>query len=147
MAKTEVLGSHIGFYVRTYGSSSPFKRLVCEESVTFDLTNAVTSTLTKCGYFKGVSIPDFKANGSAVNNITPDSSELSLKEVHDYQIALTKLEFVVQNEAHDSVTAGQEIYMEGAGYFTAAPATAAANDVVKFTWNFEGVGVPNTTIS
>lgn len=147
MAATSVQGSHIGFYVRVYGVTTAFKKLVCEESVTFDLANSVTSTLTKCGYFKGVSVPDFKANGSAVHNFTPDSSEVSLNDVQGWQTGLTKLEYVIQNEAHDAINAGHEFKMAGVGWFVNSQGTANANDTLKFTWNFEGEGTPTLTES
>jgi len=147
MALTEIQGSHVGFYTRAYGSTDVFKRLVCEDTLTFDLANAVTSTLTKCGYFKGVSVPDFKANGTAVNNTTPGAAELSYDDVFGYQTTIQKLEFVIQNEAYGTVGEGAEIRLSGAGYFTNSQGSASANDVVKFTWAFEGVGVPDNTES
>lgn len=148
---TEVQGSRIGFYVRDFGSSAAFKRIVCEESVTLDLNNDVTTTKTKCGVFKGVSVADFKANGSAVHNIDPTSSEASLDYVQGKQIARTKQEFVMQNEAYTeggtSYDLGEAFRFAGGGYFNSSQATADTDNPMKFTWSFEGIGTPTDTES
>lgn len=148
---TEVQGSRIGFYVRDYGASTPFLRIVCEETVTLDLNNDITTTKTKCGVFKGVSVADFKANGSAVHNIDPGGAEASLDYVQSKQIARTKQEFVMQNEAYTeggvSYDIGEAFRFAGAMYFNSSQATADTDNPMKFTWSAEGIGVPNDSES
>jgi Phage major tail protein 2. len=148
---TEVQGSRIGFYVRDAGATTPFLRIVCEESVTLDLNNDITTTKTKCGVFKGVSVADFKANGSAVHNIDPTSAEASLDYVQTKQIARTKQEFVMQNEAYTeegiTYSLGEAFRFAGDGYFNSSQATADTDNPMKFTWSFEGIGVPDGTES
>lgn len=144
---TEVQGADIEFLVRV-ADTGTFKRMVCEESLTFDLTNDVTTVKTKtCGPFKGVQTPDFKANGTAVFNIEPSGSELSYDEVAGYQNAVTKIEWIMRNTAFGSYTAGEAVRFSGYGYFVSSQFTAANGEVGKFTWNMEGVGTLNVVES
>lgn len=150
MAKV-VQGSRIGFYIRDFGSSTAFKKLTCEETVSFELTNDITTTKTKCGVFKGVDVVDFKANGSGAHNTSPGGSEASLDYIQTKQIARTKQEYVIQNEAYTedgtSYALGDEFRMAGGGYFNQSQGTAQVGEIVKFTWSFEGEGTPDDTES
>lgn len=151
MAVTELQGSHVGVYIRNYGSTDVFKRIVCEETVTLDLSNDVQTTKTKCGTFKGLDVVDWKINGTGVANFNPSGSEISANDLQTLQIARTKQEVFVQNE---SFTEGATTYdvgeickFGGAAYLTAQSITFPSNDISKFTYNLEGVGTPNTTES
>lgn len=147
MATREIQGANIQFLVRDYGSTDVFQEMVCEETLTFELNNDVNTTKTKCGVFKGIQVADFKANGGAVNNVTPTSTEYSYDELQRDQIGIVKKEFVIQNRAYGAIVAGHEIKMGGAGYFVGSQFTAGIGEVVKFTWNLEGVGTLAVTES
>ena len=152
MAASTIQGLNIGFYVRNYGTTNAFKRLVCEDNLNFDINNDVSTVKTKCGVFKGIDVADFKANGSGVCNLTPTASELSLDALQVVQVARTKQEFVLQNEAYTdssgaSIAIGHQVKLSGAGYFTASQLQAGVNDPMKFTWNFEGEGTLTLTES
>jgi hypothetical protein len=134
----EVQGSTIGFYVRDYGTTGVWKRLVCEETLTFDLTNDVATTKTKCGVFKGVDVADFKVSGSGVSQFAPTTTEYSHDALTADQVAVQKKEFRIQ----DIATLGSVILLAGSGYFVQSQLSFPANDVVKFTYTFEGVGTP-----
>lgn len=143
---TEVQGADIEFLVRT-ADTGTFKRMVCEETLTFDITNDVTTVKTKCGPFKGVQTPDFKANGSAVFNVVPGGSELSYDEVAGYQNGVTKIEWIMRNIAFGAYAAGEAIRFSGYGYFTSSQFTGSNGEVAKFTWNIEGTGTLNVVES
>lgn len=143
---TEVQGADIEFLVRT-ADTGTFKRMVCEETLTFDITNDVTTVKTKCGPFKGVQTPDFKANGSAVFNVEPGGSELSYDEVAGYQNGVTKIEWIMRNIAFGAYAAGEAIRFSGYGYFTSSQFTGSNGEVSKFTWNIEGTGTLNVVES
>lgn len=151
MAATEVQGSHIGFYMRDAGSTDPYLRVVCEETLTFNITNDINTTKTKCGVFKGIDVADFKANGQAVCNITPTASEMSYDEMVTIQLARTKQEFVLQNEAYTadgtSYALGEVIKLAGECYINDTQLTAPVDDVLKFTWSVEGSGTLSDTES
>lgn len=153
MSAKIVQGSHMSVYFRNYGTTDPFLKLVCEDNLVFDLNNDVSTVKTKCGVFKGIDVADFKLNGSGVCNITPTALvEMSLDAIQVRQIARTKQEFVIQNEAYTdsdgtSIAIGHQIKMSGGGYFTASQLSAGVSDPVKFTYNFEGEGIPNVTES
>lgn len=146
MALLELQGTDVEFLVRPYNNGA-FKRLVCEETLTLDVTNEVNTTRTKCGVSKGVSTPDFKANGSAVYNLTPTGSEVSYDEVLEWQNDISKVDWIIRNVAVTGYAAGVGIRMSGSGYFVSTQFQGNANDVAKFTWNLEGVGVLNDTES
>lgn len=144
---TEVQGADIEFLVRT-ADTGTFKRMVCEETLTFDLTNDVTTVKTKtCGPFKGVQTPDFKANGSAVFNVAPTGSELSYDDVATFQNDVTKIEWIMRNLAFGTYAAGEAIRFSGYGYFVSSQFTGANGEVAKFTWNMEGTGTLNVVES
>lgn len=146
MATYELQGDDVEFLVRV-ADTGTFKEMVCEETLTIDITNDVTTTKTKCGPFKGVQTPDFKVNGTGVYNYAPTSSEVSYNQVADWQIAKTKVEFIIRNQAFGAIVAGDALRFSGYGYFVSSQGSFPANDVVKFTWAFEGVGTLNATES
>jgi hypothetical protein len=151
MAVTELQGSRVGVYVRNYGSTDAFKRIVCEETVTLNISNDVNTSKTKCGVFKGVDVVDWKCNGSGVANFNPAGTEISANDLQTLQIARTKQEVFIQNESFtEGVTTydvGEVFKFGGAAYLVAQDITFPSNDITKFTWNMEGVGTPNTTES
>jgi hypothetical protein len=151
MAVTELQGSHVGVYVRDYGSTSAFKRIVCEETLTLSLTNDVNTTKTKCGVFKGVDVTDWKINGNGVASFNPSGSEISANDLQTLQIARTKQEVFVQNESFSeggtTYDIGEVFKFGGAAYLVAQDITFPGNDITKFTYNLEGVGTPDTTES
>lgn len=145
MATKLVQGAEAQFLVRDYGATTAYKELVCEETLTFDINNDVTTVKTKCGTFRGIQVADCKANGSAACNVTPTASEYSYDALQTDQLAITKKEFVIQNRAYGSVNAGHEFKMAGAGYFVGSQFTGNQGDVCKFTWNFEVDGPLTST--
>lgn len=151
MAVTELQGSRVGVYTRDYGSSAVFKRIVCEETMTLSLSNDVNTTKTKCGTFKGLDVVDWKINGNGVANFNPAGTEISANDLQTLQVARTKQEVYVQNEAFTeggtSYDVGEVFKWGGAAYLTAQDITFPSNDIVKFTYNLEGVGTPDTTES
>jgi len=146
MATYELQGQDVEFLVRV-ADTGTFKEMVCDGEFTFDISNDVSTTKTKrCGTFKGVLAPDFKANGTAVHNTEPTGSEVSYDQVANWQISTTKIEWIIRNQAYGAYAAGAALRFTGYGYFVSSQATFG-NDVVKFTWNMEGVGILNDTES
>lgn len=144
---TEIQGKNIQLLLREFGSTDPFQEVVCEETVQIEVTNDVTTTKTKCGVFKGIDVADFKLNGNAVHNIDPTSAEVSHDGMLSWQLDRTKLEFVLQNRAYDSVDAGAAVRMAGSAYITSTVFNGSNAEVAKFTWNLEGVGTLNDSES
>jgi hypothetical protein len=146
MATYELQGQDVEFLVRV-ADTGEFKEMVCDADFSFDISNDVSTTKTKrCGTFKGVLAPDFKANGTAVHNTEPTATEVSYDQVATWQINTTKIEWIIRNQAYGSYAAGEALRFTGYGYFVSSQATFG-NDVVKFTWNMEGVGILNDTES
>lgn len=134
---TEVQGSTINLYFRDFGTSQVWRKMTCEETMTFDMTNNVNKSTTKCGVFKGLEVSDFKVSGTGVCNFAPTSTEYSHDLLTADQQNIQKKEFRIQ----DAATLGTVILLAGGGYFTASQISFPANDVVKYTFTFEGVGV------
>lgn len=151
MAVTELQGSHVGVYVRSYGSTNVFKRIVCEETLSLDLSNDIQTTKTKCGTFKGVDVTDWKVNGTGVCNFNPGAAEISSDDLIDLQVAKTKLEVFVQNEAFTeggtSYTQGAVFKFGGAAYLNSQQLSFPNNDITKYTFSLEGIDDPTTTES
>jgi hypothetical protein len=129
-------GVDIGFYVRDNVGGTIWKRLVCEDTLTFDLTSDVNPNKTKCGVFKGIEVPDFKVSGAAVCNSAPTSSEISHDEITTNMLARTLKQFRIQ----DVSTLGSLILLAGTGYFVSEQLTFNNGEVCKFTYSFEGTG-------
>lgn len=146
MATYELQGDDVEFLVRV-ADTGTFKEMVCEETLTLDVTNDVTTTKTKCGPFKGVQTPDFKANGTGVHNTEPTGSEVSYDQIVDWQNSKTKVDWIIRNQAYGSYAAGEAMRFSGSGYFVSSQGSFSANDVVKFTWALEGVGTLNAVES
>lgn len=151
MAVTELQGAHVGVYIRSYGSTDVFKRIVCEETLTLDITNDIQTTKTKCNVFKGIDVTDWKINGTGVCNFNPGGTEISSDDLIDLQIARTKLEVFVQNEAF---TEGGTAYgvasvfkFGGAAYLNSQQLSFPTNDITKYTFSLEGVDEPDVTES
>ena len=145
MAAT-VQGSDIELLVRQKNTGE-FKTMTCEETVFLDVTNDVNTTKTKCGTFKGIQVADFKLNGTATFNTTPDSGELSYDEVLAFQLDRTRCEFILRNKAYETYSAGDVIRMSGDCFFTSTQFDGSDGQVAKFTWNAEGDGTLNDTES
>lgn len=140
MADNSVQGVDIGFYVRDYGSTGDWQRLVCEDTLVFDFASDVNTTKTKCGTFKGLLVPEFKVNGTGASNFAPTSLEYSSDHMTADMNAIQKKEFRIQ----DVATLGGSILLAGAGYFSTQQITFNNGEVVKFTYNFEGTGTLET---
>lgn len=140
MADYSIQGADIAFYVRDYGSTGLWQRLVCEDTLVFDFASDVNVTKTKCGTFKGLQVPDFKVNGTGVTNSQPTSAEYSSDHMTDDMNAIQKKEFRIQ----DVATLGSVILLAGAGYFSTQQITFNNGETVKFTYNFEGTGTLET---
>ena len=136
MADHSIAGVDIGFYVRDYGTTGVWKRLVCEETLDVDFTSDVNTTKTKCGVFKGFLIPDCKISGSGVANSQPVSTEISHDEITTNMLGVTKKEFRIQ----DVATSGSVILIAGQGNFSQQKITFNNGDTVKFTYTFEATG-------
>ena len=129
-------GADIGFYVRDNGTTDPWQRLLCEDTLVFDLTTETTTTKSKCGTFKGFQIPEFKVSGTGVCEFAPNASQFSHDQIVDDMNAIQKKDFRIQ----DIATSGSLIMLGGSGYFQSAQITFNNGEVCKFTYNFEGVG-------
>jgi hypothetical protein len=136
MSDFSIQGVDIGFYVRDYGTTGAWKRLVCEETLSIDFTSDVNTTKTKCGVFKGFLIPDCKISGSGVANSQPTANEISHDEITTNMLAVTKKEFRIQ----DVATLGSVILLGGAGNFSQQQITFNNGEVVKFTYTMEATG-------
>jgi len=151
MAVTELQGNRVGIYIRDFGTTNAFKRIVCEETCSIDLNNDVTTTKTKCGTFKGIDVVDWKVSGNGVANFNPSPSEISADALQALQVARTKQEVVIQNESFtEGVTTygvGEVFKFSGPAYLTAQQISFPTNDIVKFTYNFEGIDDPILTES
>lgn len=148
---TELQGSHVGVYIRSYGSTDPFKRVVCEETLQLDLSNDINTTKTKCGVFKGVDVTDWKVQGTGVCNFNPGGSEISSDDMIDLQINRTKIEVFVQNEAFTesgtSYDVGEVFKFGGAAYINSQNLNFPSNDIAKYSFGLEGIGSPDVAES
>lgn len=142
---SEIQGKFINFKVRVNGTSDPFKTLVCTEDSQFDISNDITERRTNCGVKTGISDPTFSGSGNAVQNVNPTSEEVSYNDIKGWQKTKTKLDFQYVNEADtaNGITAGEAVSIIGSGYFGKSTynASAEADGIGSFSWNFSGTGI------
>lgn len=124
--------------------------LVCEIDEQSELTNDTTETDTKCGTFVGVKEAKANVSGNAVYNADPESSEVSLEQVRNWQISKTLLEMLIENEAFtasdgSSIAEGAALHEFYTGRFVQSTRTSPVGDINKFSWTFKPQGTPNYT--
>jgi hypothetical protein len=139
-------GNDVKVQIREAGDTT-WKELVCEVDETFEHTNDVTETDTKCG--PAVGTKEMKGNytGNGVANANAGASEVSWSNIVTWQRARTALEILIENEAYVAedgtpIAEGTEIHIYAPGKFVQSTLTAATGEVVKFAWTFKPTATP-----
>ena len=140
MATNSFLANNVVFQYRDADTGGTWKTLVCETSLTGNMTVAVNSTSTKCGVIKSVGEAGVTITGSGVANTSPTSSEASLKDLLDLTVAGTLLEGRMVSLAVSPLGEGDAILIKGDGYFTEVSPNADADQSLTFDWTFEMTG-------
>jgi hypothetical protein len=139
-----VQGSTINLYVRDFNTSQVWKKVTCNENLSFDMSNDVNTKKTKCGVFKGIiSPPDMKISGSGTVNFAPSATEYSYDQLQVDQLAGTKKSFRIQDDA----TVGTVIMINGDGYWTVSQGSFNNGETVDFTFTMEVDGTIGTSES
>lgn len=140
----EIKGTLVNLWVRVSGTSNAFKRLICLENSTFQITNETSERRTNCGIKTSIADPTFNASGTAVQDPLTDSTSVSYADIKAWMKANTKLDFNYKNEADaaNGIDVGEGIQNYGSGYFTelTANASAEADGLLTYDFTFTGTG-------
>jgi len=139
-------GNDVKVQIREAGDTT-WLELVCEVDETFEHTNDISETDTKCG--PAVGVKEMKANytGNGVVNANAAAGEISWANIVTWQRARTSLEILIENEAYvaedgTSIAEGSEIHIFAPGKFVQSTLTAATGEVIKFAWTFKPTSTP-----
>lgn len=120
-----------------------YKNVVCKKSFNANFDIAVNKDETDCGVVKGLGAIDWKVDFEGVVNTTPNTpTELSAKALLD--IFMSKA--LVYLKTMTGAGSGQNVYLQGSGYVTNLVLSNAVNNVMGFTFTFEGVGDPDVSL-
>lgn len=136
-------GAIINLYVRDFGTTQAWKKITCNENLSFQMSNDVNTKKTKCGVFKGLLIPDMKITGSGSVNFSPTATETSYDAIQVDQQAIQKKDFRIQDDS----TFGTVIMINGSGYWSQSEVTFNNGETVDFTFTFEVDGAIGTSES
>jgi len=144
MATNEFLANNVVFQYRDATTVDPWKTLVCETSITGNMTVNVNSVSTKCGVIKSVGEAGVTVSGSGVANTAPTATQGSLKDILDLCKNNTLMDGRLVNLSAGSVALGAAVLIRGDGYFTAVSPNADADQSLTFDWTFEMTGTIDT---
>lgn len=142
MAQNAIQGIDVVFKVREAGTSGSYLQVVCEIDNSMKLTNDTQETKTKCKTFTGIDVAKSNISGNAVYNITPTATEASYKDVADWQLNATSLEFKFENaaftdDAGTSYAEGALFDFTGTGYFVDSDFKGTSGQVGQFSYTFK----------
>lgn len=119
-----------------------YKQLVCIENYTLKITTNTNKTITFCGIAIGVGIVEFDISYSAVCEVIPTASQVTSKDLYNWQLAGTILWMKIQFPSPGS--AGTNLGLAGQVYPTDMSIPIAVNTAVKFSGTLTGTGPLNT---
>jgi hypothetical protein len=143
MATNEFLANNVVFQHRPILGGT-WKTIVCETTLSGNLSVSVNSLSTKCAVIKSVGEASATINGSAAANTSPTASESSLKDIIELCATKEKRLGRLINLAVGSVGIGDAVLIKGEGYFTEVSPSADADQNLTFDWTFEISGVIDT---
>lgn len=115
--------------------------IVCDESNQANLAGNVNERKTKCGTITSVDTPTITLSGSGVAYGDLVAGEISAKQITEWVINQTTLYFRYRNAASTTITAGEVVYLSGAGRFNSVTVTSDSGDgLVTFDWEFAASG-------
>lgn len=128
------------FLLRPHGSSTWYQ-LVCLEAYNEPWETQSTQTETQCGVATGLGAIKFNPSGTGVMETDPNSTQVTLEHLRNWQIAQQVLDYQIQNPGSGG-SAGSFFYTEGQCYVQKAELIVKEGDVVKFAWALLGNGQP-----
>jgi hypothetical protein len=120
--------------------------IVCEESSNASISGNVNERKTKCGTITGVDTPTVTLSGSGVAYGDLIAGQISAQNINEWVQAQTQLYFRYRNAASGTLSAGEIVYLSGAGRFNSVTITSDSGEgVVTFDWEFAASGTTSYT--
>lgn len=134
-------GNLINFYLRESGSNTAYKSVVCVESSSFESTSNVNERVTKCGTLKSPGVINATKNVSGVVDFAVSGNLLSYKELLDWHLGGTVLDFVIG----DAASGATLVDISGTGFIQDLSIDDSADESIGFdmTFNINGTPVNN----
>lgn len=120
-----------------------WKTLVCLETYDVPLQTTVNQTETNCGVAVGLGAIKFDPKGSAVCEAAPTNSQVTYKDMVQWQTAKTLLMFKTEYP-YSGGQYGVNVALSGTCFVTATDLTAQTGQVLKFSFTLTGTGTVNT---
>lgn len=138
---TEITSQNVPLYIRAAGTST-WKALVCLENYTMPLAVANNTVNTFCGPKTSVGVVTLSPAGTAVAEVDLSPDLISHKEMIDFLLNKTLLEFKAENPTGGSVY-GSNFFLYGKGYLTSMTNTFATDNNVTFDFTITGTDTPS----
>lgn len=124
-------------------SGVTWKALVCLETYNVPLATTVNESETNCGVAVGLGAIKFTPSGSAVCEAAPLTSQVTYKDMYQWQVNKTLLMFKSEYPGSGGQY-GANLALSGTCYVTATDVTLQTGQVIKFTFTLTGTGLINT---
>jgi len=131
-------GNLVKLYLRENGSTTAFKYVVCNTTLSLDGTAEEISTNTKCGVLKTAGTTSFEIPFAGVTDFAGDAGTISANELYNWFAANSQLDFVIG----DAATAGTVLDFSGVGSLTSLTVAAEVDNFISFDANLSVSGTP-----
>jgi hypothetical protein len=131
-------GNLVKLYLRESGSTTAFKYVVCNTTLSLDGTAEEISTNTKCGVLKAAGTTSFEIPFAGVTDYAGDAGTISANNLYNWFAAGQLLDFVIG----DAATAGTVLDFSGTASITALAVAAEVDNFVSFDGNLSVNGTP-----
>lgn len=116
----------------SFDGGATWKDLICLENYIIQSTTATTTSDTFCGRFIGLGPIGSQVSGSAVCDVTPLATQVSMIDLKNTQAAGSLIN--VRANWPTAGSGGGKISNNAVGYVTATDEQFTVNNLVKFTF-------------
>lgn len=119
-----------------------WKTLICLKNYNIPISRSTNESETFCGKSVGLGALSFNPQGNAVCDTSPDSDEVTLKDMLQWIDAKTVLMFRTAYPQSSGAlgSIGDEFFIKGECYIVSVNPIFATNDVVNFDFEARGFG-------
>jgi hypothetical protein len=136
---TTIQSNLVPFALSTDGST--YKNVVCKKSWNFNGTTATNVEETDCGPLVGLGSNNFTFDFEMVLNTTPDSDQMSAKDV----LTIWNSQTLSYAKVLYPSPGGGNFFIQGSGYITSFVLQNTVGNLMTFTGTFSGNGTVDVT--
>ena len=131
-------GNLVKLYLRETGSTTAFKYVVCNTTLSLDGTAEEISTTTKCGVLKAAGTTSFEIPFAGVTDFAGTAGTISANDLYNWFAANTSVDFVIG----DAATAGTVLDFSGVAFITSLTVSSEVDNFISFDGTLSVNGTP-----